>query len=180
MVTSLYDKIRNIDTITPDQSAFTLMELITVISIVSILALITIPNMKSMMPRIRLNSAAQRIVTDLQFARIRAIARRKEYQIVISGDTESYQIEEGTKSYGSSWPGTLVDKVRDFDDTDNLYYFKGIDFDAGNITLTFSPKGLLSTGSSTIKIMNDNEQKKSININIAGRIKVYDGWIQEN
>ncbi|MGA1825828.1 MAG: GspH/FimT family pseudopilin [bacterium] len=177
MFTLLYDKRKNSDTKAPDQSGFTVTELAMVMAILSILAVVTIPNIKAMMPRIRLNSAAQRIVTDLQFARIRAIARRKEYQVVFSGDTESYKIEEGAKAYGSSWPGTIVDTIRDFDDVNNSYYFKGIDFDAGNITLTFSPKGLLSSGSSTIKIMNSNEQKKSIKINIAGRIKVLDGWL---
>ena len=154
-----------------NQSAFSLIELSIILAIIGILAAIAAPNIMEMTPRIRLSNAAQRIVTDLQFARMRSITTGKEYRLNFNVSTESYQIEEGDQSSGSSWPGTVIDEIRKFNDNSNLYYHKDIDIQSVSQNPVFTPKGLSST-TTAIQIQNDRGNKKDILVNIAGRIKI--------
>jgi type IV fimbrial biogenesis protein FimT len=157
------------------QAAFTLIEVMTTVAIIGILSVIAVPDLMRMMPGIRLNNAAQRIVNDLQFARMRSIATAKEYQLNFDASVESYRIEEGAQSAGSSWPGTLIDKERRFNDSSGVFYQKDIDINSITQNPVFNPKGLCTT-TSTIKIQNSAGGKKRITINMAGNIKVYNTW----
>ncbi|MEW6381030.1 MAG: GspH/FimT family pseudopilin [bacterium] len=157
------------------QAAFTMTEVLIVTSIVVILVTLGGPSIVHMMPQIRLNSTAQNLVNDLQFARMRSITTSKEYRLSFDASAESYRIEEGNKSEGSSWPGTLVDLERRLHDSSNLYYQKNIDINSVTQDPVFNPKGLCSAVS-TIKIQNSDGGKKKIVINLAGGVKVYDTW----
>lgn len=156
-------------------TGFTMIEILVITSIVAILVALAGPSIIHMMPGIRLNSTVQHIVNDLQFARMRSIATSREYRLSFDTAGESYRIEEGNKSEGSSWPGTLVDLERRLNDNSNLYYQKNIDITSVNHNPVFNSKGLCSTAS-TIKIQNSDGGKKKITINMAGGIKIYDSW----
>jgi len=156
-----------------DQSAFSLIELSIILAIIGILAVIAIPNIMEMTPRIRLNNAAQRIATDLQFARMRSITTGKECRLNYNASEDSYTIEEGNRSSGStSWNIIADQEERKFNDSSNLYYHKNIDIQSVSQNPTiFTPKGLSST-TTVIQIQNDRGNKKDILVNIAGRIKI--------
>jgi len=157
------------------QAAFTLIEVMTTVAIIGILSAIAAPNLMHMMPGIRLNNAVQIIVSDLQFARMRSIATAKEYRLDFDTSAESYRIEEGAQSAGSSWPGTLIDQERRFNDNSSMFYQKDIDIYSITQDPVLNPKGFCTT-TSTIKIQNGVGNRKRITINMAGGIKVYDGW----
>ena len=161
-----------------NQSGFTLVELMIILAIFGILAGITVSSYSELLPQIRLYNAAQTIVSDIKSAKIRAIATRKEYKINFDVANDSYYFEEGNKANSStSWPGTVNEVIRSFNDSSNLYYYKGIDIDSVNQNPIFNPNGLSSMNSTTtIKIQNDNGAKKRITINITGGIKLYNGW----
>lgn len=157
------------------QAGFTMLEVMVIASIIAILAVLGGPSLAHMLPGIRLNNAAQNLVNDLQFARMRSITTSKEYRLHFDASTESYRIEEGSKSEGSSWPGTLVDRERRLSDSSNLYYQKDIDINSVTQDPVFNPKGFCSTAS-TIKIQNSDGSKKKITISLAGGVKVYNTW----
>lgn len=157
------------------QAGFSLTELVIILAIIGLLSAVAVPNLAEMMPRFRLSNATQRIMTDLQFARMRAIATNKEYRLNFNPSVESYLIEEGNQSSGSTWPGTTMDLERKFNDSNNLYYQKNIDIASVNQNPVFSPKGL-SSATTTIHLQNDHQDKKTITLNIAGKIKVTNGW----
>lgn len=158
-----------------NQSAFSLIELAIILAIIGILAVIAIPNILEMTPRIRLSNAVQGIVTDFQFARMRSIATGKECRLNFNVSEESYTIEAGNRSSGSTSWGTVTDQEeRKFNDSSNLYYHKNIDIQSVSQNPIFTPKGLSST-ITTIQLQNDRGNKKRISVNIAGRIKVSDG-----
>ncbi|MEW6381680.1 MAG: GspH/FimT family pseudopilin [bacterium] len=163
------------DRLLSHQNAFTMIEILVITSIIVILATLAGPAVVHMMPGIRLNSTAQQIVNDLQFARMRSIATSREFRLSFNTSAESYRIEEGNKSEGSNWPGALVDLERRLNDSSNLYYQKNIDISSVTQDPVFNPKGLCSTAS-TIKIQNGDGGRKKITINLAGGIKVYDTW----
>jgi Tfp pilus assembly protein FimT len=156
---------------------FSLVELAVILAVLSILAAVGVPSILEMMPRIRLNSAAQRIVSDVQFARMRSIATGKEYRLNFDVSTESYQIEEGNLSSGSTWPGTAVDLVRAFNDSSNLYHHKDIDIYSVSQNPVFNPKGFsLTNANLTIKLQDNKGDKKRITLNVAGKTKITNGW----
>ena len=156
-----------------DQSAFSLIELSIILAVIGILAAIAIPNIMGMTPLIRLNNAAQGIATDLHFARIRSITIGKECRLNFNVSEESYTIEEGNRSSGStSWNIAADQEERKFNDSSNIYYHKNIDIQSVNQNpVVFTPKGLSST-TTEIQIQNDRGNKKEISVNIAGRIKI--------
>ena len=155
-----------------NQPGFSLIELAIILAIVGILAAIAIPNIMEMTPRIRLNNAAQGITTDLQLARMRSIATGNEYRLNFNVSQESYIIEEGNRSSGStSWTAAQDQEERRFSDSSNIYYHKNIDIQSVTQNPIFTPKGLSAT-TSTIHIQNSRGDKKSISVNIAGNIKV--------
>ncbi|MEW5800821.1 MAG: GspH/FimT family pseudopilin, partial [bacterium] len=157
------------------QAAFTLVEVLVIVAIIGILSAIAGPDLLNMMPGIRLNNAAQLIVNDLQFARMRSISTTREYRINFDASSESYRIEEGDQSIGSTWPGTLIEQERRLNDSSNVFYQKGIDLNSVTQNPVFNSKGLCSTPS-TIKIQNNSGGKKKVVINMTGGIKIYDGW----
>lgn len=161
--------------LSPYEAAFTLVEVMIIVAIIGIVTAIAGPNLLEMMPGIRLNNTTQRIVNDIQFARMRSIATSKEYRLNFDASSESYRIEQGSQSTGSSWPGLLVDQERKFNDSSNEFYQKDIDIESVTQNPIFNPKGLCSN-TSTIKIQNASGGKKRVIINIAGGVKVYDGW----
>lgn len=155
-----------------DQSAFNLIELSIILAVIGILAGLAIPNFMQMTPRIRLNNAAQRIATDLQFARMRSITIGKECRLNFNVSEDRYTIEEGNRSSGStSWTTIADQEERKFNDSSNLYYHKNIDIQSVSKNPIFTPKGL-SSETTVIQIQNDRGNKKDILVNIAGRIKI--------
>lgn len=158
-----------------DQSAFSLIELMIILAIIGILAAVTAPNILGMLPRMRLKNAVNRIVTDIQLARMKSIATGKEYRLNFDISSESYSIEEGNRSSSSTSWNAGVEEERKFGDSNNLYYHKGIDIHSVDINPVFTPKGL-SNNTTVIKLKDSTDNKKRISINIAGRIKTYEGW----
>ena len=71
---------------TADNFGFTLMEMITVIAVIAILCALAIPAYISWLPRYRLNSAADELLSVLQQAKLRAI--KENAHVVVDFDPD--------------------------------------------------------------------------------------------
>ena len=81
------------ETPTKERSAsygFTLVETLIAISILGILALIAIPNFLNWIPHYRLKWGAREVYSNLQLARLRAVATNSQYGVTFNNTTNDY------------------------------------------------------------------------------------------
>ena len=83
-------------------NGFTLVELMVSLALIGILAGIAFPNILAYLPTFRLHSAARQVMTDLNYARGRSASLNLEYRVKFDTNTETYEVEKGNKSTGSS------------------------------------------------------------------------------
>lgn len=145
-----------------NQKGVTLIELNVVIAIIAILVAIAIPNIIEFLPVYKLKGAARTIMTDMNYARGESASRNKEYKIVFDLNSETYQIQRGDKSSGSTtW--TLEKSVTEIAH-DHI--------DIVSVTaapIVFKPTGTMTA--TTIQLQNSKGSTIDITSSINGRIK---------
>jgi len=154
-----------------NSDGLSILELICVLGILTILIVIAIPNFsQGLIPKMRLKSACQIILTDLMNIRICAATANLEYRVVFTVGSESYQIEKGNLSNGSTiW--TVEGNVRSLADSSNSYYHSGIDILSVSPTpIVIKPSGTMT--STTITVQNQGGDSHTITSSIAGCIKL--------
>lgn len=92
-------------------AGFTLMEVLTTIAVISIVMAIALPAFTRLLPGIRLSSAARQIATDLQLARMRAIAQHANQTVAFNVDTETYTFGTDTRNLAQLYPGTTIETL---------------------------------------------------------------------
>jgi prepilin-type N-terminal cleavage/methylation domain-containing protein len=138
----------------------TLIELAVVMAIVAIMALFLAPAIGEWVDNFRIKQTAREIVSTLQLAKMKAIARQLEYNVVFDVDNNTFQQERNDPSLGWT-PEGGVNKVP-----------RGVDIDTNlaSETFQFNPNGTCSNGSITI----DNDQGKQYKVVVyyTGRIRI--------
>ena len=139
----------------------TVLELLTVIAIAGVLAAIAVPNFLSYQYNSRLKGALSTLRGDLVGARMLAIKRGVEYQVVFTAS--DYKIQRGNKSSNADvWSDEFT---RDFSE----YGGVSVDTDeTGNPV--FSPKGTVAAAPVIITLQNA-QRTRTITIHMAGKIK---------
>jgi prepilin-type N-terminal cleavage/methylation domain-containing protein len=132
-------------------AGFSFIETLTAIFILGILAAIAMPHFTKLLPGIRLSSAARQIATDLQLARMRAIAQHTNQPVTFDTSTATYTLGADTRNLAQLYPGTTITSVS-----------------AGNPT--FNTTGTVAAAT-TITISN-NSVTKQIQINAIGRVSI--------
>jgi prepilin-type N-terminal cleavage/methylation domain-containing protein len=74
------------------EGGFTMVEMSVTVAILGILAAIAVPSFIKLMPRIRLGNATQTLANELAMARMSAIAKSVDGEVVFNKDTESYTL----------------------------------------------------------------------------------------
>jgi len=132
-----------------------LTETLIALTLIAILSALALPSFSGMISNNRLQKAARQIVTDLQFAKMKAISEGLQYQVNFDTVNNSYIIERGDKSSDSSlW--TSIQIPRALRVNTNPYFVKGVSIfqNFPNDRAIFSPTGTSNMG--TVKVSLDS------------------------
>jgi type IV fimbrial biogenesis protein FimT len=124
-----------------------ILEVLIAIGLASILLAIAVPSFMSTLPRIRLSFAARQVASDLQVARMKAIAQNTAYTVNFNTST-TYSFPGDTRDFGQLYPGIT------FTTTGNP---------------VFTPRGTAST-TATITLSNGSDPNKQVLVSAVGRV----------
>jgi prepilin-type N-terminal cleavage/methylation domain-containing protein len=130
-------------------TGFTLIELLATIGVAGILMGIAVPRFYALLPGIRVASAARQVATDLQLARMRAIAQRTAKTVTFT-PPNVYTFDADTRNLSLLFPGTTVA------------------VNPGNPTFT-TVGGNNANATTTITLTN-NGLLRTVTVNAAGKI----------
>jgi prepilin-type N-terminal cleavage/methylation domain-containing protein len=131
---------------------FTVIELMAAIGVAAVLIAIAMPKLLSVLPGLRLNDAARQVATDLQLARMRAIAQNNSNTVTFDSSTGTYTFTLGNESI----------------DIDQLY--QGIMFSDVTANPVFTSRGTAST-TATITLSNGSATK-AVEVTPIGRVRI--------
>ena len=88
-------------------AGFTLIEMLAAIVVAGILVAIAVPRFYSLLPTIRVSSAARQVATDLQLARMRAISQHTLYTVTFTSP-KNYNFGADSRDLDQLYPGTTA------------------------------------------------------------------------
>jgi len=135
------------------QIGITLIELAVVMAIVGIMALFMVPAIGEWVDNYRIRQTSRDIVTTLQEAKMRAIAKRQAYSITFASN--GYQM--------STAPA-------DPDIPPQQATARGVDISTVGVVVTFNPDGTSNGG--TITITNAQGRTYNVGVMASGRISI--------
>ena len=157
------------------RSGYTMLELMVAVAVIGILTSLAIAGSQALLPRLRLNSAAQQLHGDMQRCKMAAIRNNTEcYMKFENSGSGSY-----TACFSASGASCSGDTIltRDFSDDDytaislNNANFPG--GDSGGDAISFGGKGLPDSNGS-VKIIRNSGDSRTVDVSITGRIKIGD------
>jgi prepilin-type N-terminal cleavage/methylation domain-containing protein len=131
-------------------AGFSFIEMLTAIFILGILAAIAMPHFTRLLPGIRLNSAVRQIATDLQLARMRAIAQHTNQPVAFDTTTATYTLGSDTRNLSQLYPGTTITSVL-----------------ANPVVFTTT-----GTANATTITISNNSVTKTVQVNTLGRVVI--------
>lgn len=167
------------------EAAFTTTELMITMAVMGILAAVTAPNLGVQLSTIRLNSATNEIASELQRARVRAIAQNSGFGLRFDLVKNTYQVQkegEDRNNNGVLDPGEdlngngLLDRQGMWQDVGGTRPLpRGINLvsvSAGRNPLSFQSLGVAPGGNAIITLQNGRGRTNIIRVSTAGRILV--------
>lgn len=129
---------------------FTVMELLVTTGIASILMSVAVPAFLTWLPTLRLSMAARTVSTDLQVARMRAIAQNASYTVTFNTSTSTYTFTGTSRNIASEYPGITISSA--------------------SANPQFSPRGTASV-TGTITLSNGSATKQVV-VSAVGRVTI--------
>jgi prepilin-type N-terminal cleavage/methylation domain-containing protein len=153
------------------RTGFTLVELLVVLVIIGIASAVVAPDMSQWVANYRVKTVARQLATDLQFARMSAVANRVPCTVTVTPATNSYTI-------------TGVGTVRNLGDSNNPYYSQGVSLfretspgppvttSMTPVIVTFSALGAANpTGA--IAVLMGSRMTRSVSVDAGGQIQIF-------
>jgi Tfp pilus assembly protein FimT len=132
---------------------FSIIEIVWVLGLAMILMAVAIPNFLSLLPSLRLSSAARQVAQDLQVARMKAISQNQSYTVSFNTTNGTYTYGSDSRDIKTEYPGITIQSVSPQDPQ-------------------FSPRGT-ATATATITLSNGTAQKW-ICVKTVGRVNIQD------
>lgn len=129
---------------------FTVIELMVALAIVAIIVKTALPNFLTWMPTLKLSGAARQIATDLQLARVQAIAKNASQAVTFNTAAGSYTFGSESRSLPSLFPGITISSATN---------------------TTFTPRG---TATAVTITLSDGTNQKLVCVKSMGRVAIRD------
>lgn len=144
---------------------FSLIELVVVIGIATLLLAIGYPRLAPLVAKYRLDSAAWNLATELQKARLRAIAENQCFRVTFDGSTRTYQLSKRATPCSSS--GYSNDgSAKTLDET-------GMIAVSASLNPTFTPRGVIDgTTGSVVSLTVPPSGSRTVFVQVSGRVYV--------
>lgn len=139
---------------------FTLIEVLIAIAIVGIISAVAVPVLQNLLPIYRLNSAAGALVSDLQYAKMKAVSQKRNIKVLFNIENNSYKMQYKDHSIWTDLTGASERNLSN----------AGICLAAASNNPVFSARGMVSP-TATVQIRNSNGTRE-IKVSLCGRIKV--------
>ncbi len=145
-------------------AGFTLAELVVVLAGFCIILGIAVPVLGTVMDRYRVRLGAQGVVTQLQYARMRAVSSNESLQVHFPAGRQSYQVESDTGAVIAG-PFTLPEGIA----WNTVDGGSGITFE--NRLVTFRPTGNIASGGGRAKIISRSGVRIDIVVDPGGIVR---------
>ncbi|MFH1156568.1 MAG: GspH/FimT family pseudopilin [Pseudomonadota bacterium] len=150
---------------------FSVTELMVVIAIITVFSGLVSVDILTGLSEQRLKWAAQRLISDLQSARMTSATQNRECRLIFNTKANEYQLEiqaVNSAGGGSSW--VILEERRCLSDSESPFYQKNVRIDDVTRTIVCKPDG--SVVSSTVTFTNRDGKTMKVRISDAGRILV--------
>lgn len=138
-----------------NNAGVTIMEIMIIVAIVAILAMVSVPNISRWISSQRLSSTAQKIASEMQIARAKAVSERQSINFSVGTGTGFY----ATFQYS---PGGQLKHCT------HSVTISGV---SGDNPIVFNSRGMASNDTN-ISLINERGMTKAVNVNVAGRVEV--------
>lgn len=138
-----------------NDAGVTIMEIMIIVAIVAILTMVSVPNISRWISSQRLSSTAEKIASEMQIARAKAVSERQSINFSIGTGTGFY----ATYQYS---PGGMLKHCT------QSVTISGV---SGDNPIVFNSRGMASNDTN-ISLINEKGMTKAVNVNVAGRVVV--------
>ncbi len=150
--------------------AFTLLELLITLTIIGILGAAAAPGVSRWIEEYRMKAASRQLMSDLQFARMKAVADNVQYQVYFNPANNQYWVQ-GWNPATALW--NQVGATRQLANAASMAYEAGVVLVFANNadqSVTFTPMGL-ATAAIAASLSSTNYQNNVV-VTTTGRVQI--------
>lgn len=149
-----------------------MVELVAILSLLGVLGSLAFLQLKPLLAQVRLNSGARQVASDLQVARMKAIAQNRRFRITFRPVEGDYVID---REDGASWRRLILHgHTAAYVDSASIPLPSGVSITAVNSggDVIFVPRGHVDGGITITLSSRAGAGAKRVIVNLAGRVRI--------